>query len=93
MPMIGVRELRERTAEILRHLREGKTEYIITYRGRPIALLLPLAEPWVENIIPEKGKQHVASGWDRYARLAEELRQSWPQDQETQALLDEIRQS
>lgn len=93
MPIIGVRELREHTAEIVRRLREEKVEYIITYKGRPVALLLPLAEPQVEEAILQVGKQHIASGWEHYARLAEELRQAWPQNQDTQALLDEIRQS
>lgn len=93
MPMIGVRELREHTAEILRRLREENAEYIITYKGRPVALLLPLAQLQVEEAILQTGKPRVTSGWDHYARLAEELRQAWPEDQETRALLDEIRRS
>lgn len=93
MPMIGIRELRERTADILRQVREEKAEYIITYKGRPIAILLPLAEQQVEEAILQTGKQHVTGGWESYARLAEELREDWPQGRHTQAVLDEIRES
>ena len=87
MPTIGVSELREHTAEILRRVREEKADYIITYKGRPIALLLPLAEP------RQVEEQHAAAGWEYYARVAEELRRAWPQNQDTQTLLAEIRQS
>ena len=93
MPLIGVRELRERTADILRRVREEKAEYIITYKGRPIAVLLPIAEQQVEEAILQLSKQHVTGGWEAYAHLAEELRQEWPQGRDTQALLDEIRES
>jgi prevent-host-death family protein len=42
MPLVGVRELRERTSEVLRQVREEGVEYVITYQGRPIAMLLPV---------------------------------------------------
>ena len=93
MPMIGVRELREHTADILRRVREEKEEYIITYKGRPVALLLPLAEQQVEEAILQTGKQGIAGSWEPYARLVEELREDWPQGRDTQAILDEIRES
>jgi prevent-host-death family protein len=93
MSMIGVRELRERTAEVLRRVREEKAEYVVTYQGRPIAILLPLPEQEIEQTILQVGKQTALAGWEPYARLAETLRQEWPQDQNTQEILDEIRES
>lgn len=42
MAWVGVRELREKTGEVLRRVREEKAEYIITCRGRLAALLLPI---------------------------------------------------
>ena len=48
MPLIGVRELREHTAEVLRRVREEKAEYVITYQGHPIALLLPVNTEAIE---------------------------------------------
>jgi prevent-host-death family protein len=42
MSLIGVRELREQTSEVIRRVREDRAEYVVTYRGRPVAIILPL---------------------------------------------------
>lgn len=91
MPLIGVRELRQRTAEVLRQVREEKAEYIITYQGRPTALLLPVDTGAVEAAMVEASKQAVAGGWEAYVRVAEQVRQAWPVERKTQEVLDEIR--
>ncbi len=72
MALIGVRELRQKTSEILRHVQEEKAEYVITYQGKPVALLLPLDPEAVEKAMLEAGKRS-AVGWKRYAELAEEI--------------------
>jgi prevent-host-death family protein len=41
---IGVRELKTRASEIVRRLQQDGAPYTITYRGRPVAVLLPLAQ-------------------------------------------------
>jgi prevent-host-death family protein len=41
MKSIGVRELRQRASEYLRHVEAGRTVEI-TARGRPVALLVPV---------------------------------------------------
>jgi len=91
MPLIGVRELREHTTEVLRHVREEKAEYVVTYQGRPIALLLPVNMETMEAAMIEAGKQSVVGGWEAYARLAEQARKVWLTEQSSQDLLDEIR--
>jgi prevent-host-death family protein len=45
MPEIGVRELKTRASEIVRQVREQRMRYTITYRGRPVGLLIPLEQP------------------------------------------------
>lgn len=40
---IGVRELKQRVGAIMRRVREGQ-EVIVTYRGRPVARILPVEE-------------------------------------------------
>ena len=42
MRQVGLRELRDRASKILREVREQKSEYVITHRGRPVALLIPV---------------------------------------------------
>jgi prevent-host-death family protein len=45
MPEIGIRQLKNETSEILRAVREDGAEYVITYRGQPVAVLRPVAAP------------------------------------------------
>lgn len=40
MPSIGVRELKNQANEIVRSVREEQAEYIVTYHGEPVAVLL-----------------------------------------------------
>jgi prevent-host-death family protein len=42
MPQVGIRELKNETSEILRAVREEKAEYVVTHRGKPVAVILPL---------------------------------------------------
>lgn len=91
MAMIGVRELRQQTSEVLRKLKEERAEYIITHQGIPVALLLPLDETTVEQAIVQAGKRSAPQAWRTYEQIAARARGAWPVDTETQALLDEIR--
>ena len=48
MAEVGVRELKQRASEILRHVREEKETYSVTYRGKVVARLVPAedTEAW-----------------------------------------------
>jgi prevent-host-death family protein len=46
MPNVGVKELKDQATEILRTVREEGAQYIVTYHGRPVAVLLPVDEAW-----------------------------------------------
>ncbi len=48
MPYVGVRDLKNQATEILRTVREEQAEYIVTYHGRPVAVLLPIDPEWLE---------------------------------------------
>jgi prevent-host-death family protein len=50
MPKVGIRDLKKR---ILRAVREERVEYIITYQGRPAAVLLPVDEEEVVSRVPD----------------------------------------
>jgi prevent-host-death family protein len=91
MSLIGVRELRQKASEVIRRVREEKAEYVVTYQGRPVAVLLPLDTEEAEKKMVEAGKRAVADDWERYEQLAEELRRTWPEDLSTQNLIDAIR--
>jgi prevent-host-death family protein len=80
MPEVGVRELKNRASEILRAVREGRAEYVITYRGRPVARLVPIAKD-------EEGEQT----WQELERLSREISARWRSDKSAGELLDEVR--
>jgi prevent-host-death family protein len=91
MPVIGVRELREHTADVLRQVREEQAEYVITYQGKPVAFLSPVNEQAVESAMVQASRASAEDGWAAYLRLVEQLRAAWPADLSTQELIDEIR--
>jgi prevent-host-death family protein len=39
---VGVRELKTHAARILRQVREARTSYLLTHRGRAVAVILPV---------------------------------------------------
>ncbi len=48
MPSVGIRELKSQTSEIVRQVREERAEYIVTLRGEPVAVLLPVDKQAME---------------------------------------------
>jgi prevent-host-death family protein len=91
MPLIGIRELREKTSEVIRRVREERAEYIITHQGRPVAILLPVSSEVIEDAAMKAGKEAIADAWGAYTRLAEALRRDWPERQDSRDALDAIR--
>ena len=60
MEEVGVREIRQHASEYLRHV-EGGESLCITLRGRPVAVVLPVAEA-VRQSVAEVLQGLVASG-------------------------------
>lgn len=84
LPEIGVRELKTRTSEIVREVRDRHARYVITHRGRPVGVLLPFAEAGAEP--PEAG-----AVWDRLVRLGNEIARGWPPGLDSGDGLSEMR--
>ncbi len=85
MPEIGVRELKTHASQIIRQLRDQRTRYVVTFRGKPVAVLLPL---------PEAGLPAPEAGDDPWAELTElgrAISQGWPGDKTGADLLSEMR--
>ena len=70
MPTIGVRELKNRAPEIVRTVREQQVEYVVTYRGIPVARLTPLTQPQETSISNES-----LSLAPNRSEIAEEIKQ------------------
>ena len=78
MPQVGIRELKSRTGEILRAVREDKVQYLITYRGRPAARLIPV----------EESEEDV---WTELERLRDEISARWKSEKSAAELVSEGR--
>ncbi|MBU0495053.1 MAG: type II toxin-antitoxin system Phd/YefM family antitoxin [Chloroflexi bacterium] len=91
MSLIGVRELRNQISDVIRRVRQERAEYVITYQGRPVAMILPLDVEQAEREMVQAGKKAVLGNWERYERLADEIRRAWPVDLATQDVVDAIR--
>jgi prevent-host-death family protein len=80
---IGIRELKSRASEVVRTVKEERARYVITQRGKPAALIVPLdAAP------PEKAADDV---WERLERLGEEISKGWESDKSAVEILSEMR--
>ena len=80
---IGIRELKKRVSEVVRAVKEERARYVITQRGIPAALIIPLdAEPPVD-----KGDEV----WERLVQLGEEIGKGWQSEKTAVEILSEMR--
>ena len=93
MPTVGVKELKDQATAILRHVREEQAEYIVTYHGRAVAVLLPIDQTWLQA----KQERAVRSARPSPELLAElealraEIGASWQSDKSAVELISEGR--
>jgi prevent-host-death family protein len=86
MPEIGVRELKTHASEIIRAVREERARYLVTYRGRPVGVLLPLEEAGDALVEPEED-----AVWQELTELGEEIGRGWQSPLSSAELLSEMR--
>jgi len=89
MPDVGVRELKARASEIIRAVRERRARYVITYRGQPVGLLVPLDEAKIA--VQPPAEETGESAWEALARLGEEIGREWRSPQTSTEILSEMR--
>jgi len=87
MSEIGVRQLKTHASEIVRSVREERARYVITQRGRPVAVLLPLDEPLAQAASSESS----GTVWDDLTRLGEAIGRGWQSSLTSTELLSEMR--
>jgi len=91
MPDIGVRELKANASEIIRNVREQRARYVITYRGRPVGLLMPLNKANLDSADLSSTGEPAAAAWDELTRLGEEIGREWGSPLTSAELLSEMR--
>jgi len=86
---VGVRELKASASEIIRNVRDRRARYVITYRGRPVGVLMPLDE--THPVLPLSARQAEASAWETLTRLGEEIGRGWRSSLTSTELLSQMR--
>jgi prevent-host-death family protein len=85
MRTVGVRELKERTSQVLRDLREGGEEIEVTHHGRVVARLVPVRG------VP--ARRRTAAAWSTLDRVAREIGARWPKGRSAAAAVREGRRA
>ena len=80
---IGIRELKSRASEVVRAVKEERARYVITQRGKPAALIIP-----VDALPPQKSDDEV---WERLMEIREELGKGWQSEKSSVEILSEMR--
>ena len=80
MTEVGIRELKNRASEIVRAVREERAEYVITYRGQPVARLVPVVDD-----------EDSERAWQELERLSQEISDQWQSAKSAVELLTEMR--
>lgn len=87
MPEVGIRELKAKASQILDNVRERGARYVITRRGRPVGLLVP-----IERVVPPaSGSPPSTEVWQELERLGEEMGRRWSSDESSQEIVSELR--
>lgn len=86
MAEVGIRELKAKASKLIDEVHEHGTRYVITRRGRPVGLLMPIAE--APTTSAEGGAGAVLAELDR---LGEEIARGWTSPKTSGEILSEIR--
>jgi prevent-host-death family protein len=84
---IGVRELKNHTSRVIRAVREEMSEYVVTLRGEPVAVLRPLTEEEAQRLRQADADAALAE----MKALAQEIASAWTSDQSGVELIEEQR--
>jgi prevent-host-death family protein len=71
MRSVGIRELKARASQVIRDVRIHGAEVDITYHGRVVARLVPVAPP-------PRSSRRSAAVWSTIDRVAREISRRWP---------------
>ena len=80
---IGIRELKSRASEVVRAVKEKRARYVVTQRGKPAALIIPLDA--------DVTKPSADEVWERLIKIGEELGKGWQSKKSAVEILSEMR--
>jgi prevent-host-death family protein len=80
---IGIRELKSRVSEVVRAVKEERTRYIVTQRGKPVAAIIPM-----DAMLPEKQDD---DGWEKLLEIRARLAKDKTKKKSSLEILSEMR--
>jgi prevent-host-death family protein len=84
---IGVRELKNQASRIIRAVREEMSEYVVTLRGEPVAVLRPLTEEERQRL----RQVDIDAAVGEMQTLAQEVASAWTSEKSGVELIAEQR--
>jgi prevent-host-death family protein len=84
---VGVRELKNHTSRVIRAVREEMSEYVVTLRGEPVAVLRPLDEEERRRLQQTEIDETLAE----MRSLAQEVASAWTSEKSAVELVAEQR--
>ncbi len=84
---IGVRELKNHTSRVIRAVREEMSEYVVTLRGEPVAVLRPLTEEEAQRL----RRIEIDAALDEMKAFAQEVASAWTSEKSGVELIAEQR--
>ncbi len=84
---VGVRELKNQTSRIIRAVREDLSEYVVTLRGEPVAVL----RPWTEAEEQRLRQVEIDTALAEIRTLAQEVASAWTSEKSGVELIAEQR--
>lgn len=84
---VGVRELKNQASRIIRAVREDLSEYVVTLRGEPVAILRPLTEAEERRL----RQVEIDAALAEIRTLAQEVASAWTSDKSGVELIAEQR--
>ena len=84
---VGVRELKNQTSRIIRSVREDLSEYVVTLRGEPVAVLRPLTEEEAQRL----RRVELDTALEEIRALAQEVASAWTSEKSGVELVSEQR--
>jgi prevent-host-death family protein len=80
---IGIRELKAQASEVIRSVKDNHVRYLVTQRGVPAALIIPL-----DAAVTKPSDDEV---WERLMQIGEELGKGWQNEKSAVEILSEMR--
>lgn len=89
MNELSVRDLKAKASQVLRQVREQGKRYIITHRGRPVAVLTPVSSPAdlekTDTVASEEEK------WRKFHELGEQVGREWKSKETSTEIISSMR--